>query len=459
MLEILVENYKPLKKIFLYSVIFIAISIYFSYQNLKQNIKDNWNTYRKNPLIIPFAGFLNRPEGKSATEYTYENFMEVVWSYVQKFVDILMIPIYSILDMFTKMLKTYVVVLDKIRSQMSVMRNLLFKMFDDMLRRLQDSAAAVTFYFLKLREQLKRSYGVMQLLISSVEHSFIFLESLVNSPVGKFGQAAEWLGLTVSMFTFGPIGGPIVWRDSLCFHPETIITMKNNDKKAMKDVKIGDVLINDNIVLAKIDSKVTTPMYNLNNVIVSGDHLVKYGNEYVRVKNHDKAKLIDYNHSNIVCFITSSGIIEIENEIFKDYLDTTSNEKYIEIRHKIEEFLNENKAYQSNAHCIDLFTGIDSDLHEDNIIIGSVDILEETLIMYSVNGNKLSGNVLIKNKNTWIRVQDHPDAIYMGENRVRLKQYISNDGLLKLKDGTLIRDFCEINDEGLSSVLDNIIDN
>jgi len=40
-----------------------------------QPIKDDWKNQRCNPGVIPFAGFINKPDDKSAIDFTSENFV------------------------------------------------------------------------------------------------------------------------------------------------------------------------------------------------------------------------------------------------------------------------------------------------------------------------------------------------------------------------------------------------
>ncbi len=459
MLEKIIENYKPISKILLYSLIFVLVGFLLSFKILKEHIKDNWEFYRKNPLIMPFAGLIFQPTDMSSWEFTKQNFTNVVWGIVQKFLNILMAPVYSILNMFLKLFKTYSTILDKIRSQMAVMRNFLFKMFEGMFKRLQESSAAITFYFLKMREQMKRSYGLLTLLMSSVEHSFVFMQSLVNGPVGAFGKFADGFGVALSIFTFGPAGIP-VWRNSLCFHPSTSIQMNDGSFKTINNIQIGDVLLNNNTVIATIDSRVSTPMYKINNVIVSGEHLVFFDEQWIRARNHPFAELNNYDSDYIVCLITSSGIIEINGMLFKDYLDTHCPFTYRKIRNIIENSLNHNNTnYNSCSCCTDLITGIDPEIPivwDD--VIGKIDILENTLHIFNIEDRILSGNVLILHNGKWKRVFDHPDAIYIGMNNKPFIHYITNNGNIRLDNGILIRDFTEIKDKDISNYLDDIVD-
>ena len=56
--------------------------------------------------------------------------------------------------------------------------------------------------------------------------------------------------------------------------------MNNNTNKKIIDINVGDILLNNVIVTAKI--KVITKgsqMYNLNGIIVSDSHILKYNSK------------------------------------------------------------------------------------------------------------------------------------------------------------------------------------
>jgi hypothetical protein len=461
MLELIIEHYKPLGTILLITLVFIIANVVILWEKIQSELKENWRYYRTNPAIMLFAGFINAPENVSKMEYTQTNFRSLVSSIVKKFIDILMIPIYPIIQLFMRMMKMVSEVLNKLRNQMGVMRNYLFRLFEQVYTRLQNSVAAITFYLLKLREGLKRSYGLMNLMVYTAEHSYIFMQSLVSSPLGAFGEAAEYAGLTAAIFTFG-VGGIPTWRSSLCFHPHTQIEMNDGSYKSIANVKLGEPLKDNNRVIAKIVSEVSTPMYSLNNVLVSSDHLVQYNNKWVRVRDCPHAKPIQYNDPNVVCFVTSSGIIDIQNTLFKDYLDIHCETKYLHIRHLIEKHLNKDTFYQSTDTCNDMLTGFHPNIPVNvNNVVGMVEIDTGVLTMYLLNGNILSGNALVQYyPGFWVRVHDHPDAEYIGHNTEKMMQYITTDGNVYINDNnkTIIRDLCEVKDPSFSLKLDRYVD-
>ena len=89
----------------------------------------------------------------------------------------------------------------------------------------------------------------------------------------------------------------------------------------MKDIQPNDVLIDRSIVTSKI--KVLSKdliMYELNGIIISGCHIVKYDNKWIAVYDHPEAiKLNYYDEPYLYCLNTTSKIIRLNTMEFADW--------------------------------------------------------------------------------------------------------------------------------------------
>jgi hypothetical protein len=118
-----------------------------------------------------------------------------------------------------------------------------------------------------------------------------------------------------------------------CFHPNTLVKLKNGDIKAMKDISLGDVLEDGSIVesVMKIDNKrEPEPLYvikkggmNEDDIYVTGSHLVydKSKYKFIKIKKYFKAELTDKKVDWFSCLITNTHKIPIGNEVFWDWED------------------------------------------------------------------------------------------------------------------------------------------
>jgi hypothetical protein len=63
-------------------------------------------------------------------------------------------------------------------------------------------------------------------------------------------------------------------------------------------------------------------MYNLNNVIVSDSHFVKYMNQWIRVSSHpDATKIPNYSEAFLYCLNTAKKVIKVNDIVFADWDD------------------------------------------------------------------------------------------------------------------------------------------
>ena len=460
MLEVIILNYKPISKILLITIGFLIVFAYYFYDNLKKHILENWTYYRQHPAFLPFAGIIKRDAGESIGQATKKNFIKVLWNIVNKFLSILMIPVYPILQLILKVFSFFTSILNGIRNQITVIRNFLFKLFEKMYIRLQNGVATIIFFFLKLRETMKRSYGLMTTLLYSIEHGYMFFESMMKSPVGKFGDIAEAVGWGVSTFTFGPFGTAL-WHSALCFDENTNIKLNDGTVVKISDLKLGQKLEGNNEVLTIIKKTKSLSIYRLDNILVKGDHIVKKGNKWLRVKELEESIFIPGYRGTVVCLITSNGEINIGNHIFKDYTDTHNLMINATVRKMVNERLNGFNEYNI-VGCDDLISGFSPDCicldkTEDIVKIG-----EGMLNIYSYKDLELSGNILVLEDNEWIRVADSVKSIYVGRNKKPFINYITNNEMIRLSgkkdDEIFIRDFIEVSDKKFNDTLDDTVD-
>tara|TARA_B100000963_G_scaffold347399_1_gene353664 strand:- start:98 stop:1501 length:1404 start_codon:yes stop_codon:yes gene_type:complete len=460
MLEVIILNYKPISKILLITIGFLIVFGYYFYDNLKKHILDNWTHYRQHPAFLPFAGFIKRDDGESIGQATKKNFIKVLWNIVNKFLSILMIPIYPIIQLILKVFSFFTSILNGIRNQITVIRNFLFKLFEKMYIRLQNGVATIIFFFLKLRETMKRSYGLMTTLLYSIEHGYLFFESMMKSPVAKFGDIAEVAGWGLSTFTFGPFGTAL-WHSALCFDEKTKIKLDNGLTIKISDLKLGQKLKGNNEILAIIKKTKSRSIYRLGNILVKGDHIVRNNNNWVRVKDISESVMIPEYYGNIVCLITKKGTISIDGYEFKDYTDTHNPLINSTVRKMVNDRLNGGN--ESNiVGCDDLISGFSPDCNCLDQTQDVVKIGEGMLTVYKYKDLELSGNIIVFENNEWIRVADSHLSKCIGKNKKPFLNYITNNEMIRLSakkdDEILIRDFVEVGDKKFNDILDDTVD-
>lgn len=111
-------------------------------------------------------------------------------------------------------------------------------------------------------------------------------------------------------------------RPRWCFSPETPIQLKNGKTVKIKNLKLGDTLINGSVVDAVMRIKnYDDPYYKIGDIYVTGSHYVKHGMKYVQVKDLPNAKLTDKVDDVVSCLVTSDHKIPVGNMVFWDWED------------------------------------------------------------------------------------------------------------------------------------------
>ena len=107
-----------------------------------------------------------------------------------------------------------------------------------------------------------------------------------------------------------------------CFSPETPIQLENGKTVKIKNLKLGDTLINGSVVDAVMKIKnYNDPYYKIGDIYVTGKHYVKHGMKYVQVKDLPNAKLTDKVDDVVSCLVTSDHKIPVGNMVFWDWED------------------------------------------------------------------------------------------------------------------------------------------
>ena len=114
----------------------------------------------------------------------------------------------------------------------------------------------------------------------------------------------------------------------LCFSPETPIKLQNGETVLIKNLKLGDILINDSVVDAVMTIRNTEdPYYTIydpelkQNIYVTGSHYVKHEHKYIQVMHLPDAKPTTTIDPVVNCLVTSDHKIPVGSRTFWDWED------------------------------------------------------------------------------------------------------------------------------------------
>ena len=108
-----------------------------------------------------------------------------------------------------------------------------------------------------------------------------------------------------------------------CFVGETPVTLWGNKTTIMKDLRIGDRLVDGSYVTALIKaSSQGQQFYNVNNIIVTGNHKIMYEDEWIPVSSYTNSiELPNFQTEFVYCINTTSKKILLNGLLFTDWDD------------------------------------------------------------------------------------------------------------------------------------------
>jgi hypothetical protein len=182
---------------------------------------------------------------------------------------------------------------------------------------------------------LEGIFGVFMGMVIEFQKIIIGIKDLMGKTIGSMVSLLYVMDGSIKTMKSAWKGPPgqMIQKVGKCFHPETMIRLKSGVVVCMKDVKMGDVLENESVVVAtmQIDNSFSQiPFYKIRDestntdfIYVTGSHMVhdKELGKFVRVEDYKHAYVTDEKHNWFSCLITSDHKIQIGETLFWDWED------------------------------------------------------------------------------------------------------------------------------------------
>ncbi len=361
---------------FIYFLIPIIIFLYFKTIKDLQPIKDDWANQRCKPTVIPFAGFINKPDNMTMAEFTQQNFTFCIQSILVSMTSFALQPLTFMTSSLSSIYGDLSGSIDSSRILVSNIRTNMANITKEILNRIMNFTVPVTKMIIGFNDLVKKVVGVLtsglytslstyyalkaflgalvQLIIYVLISAVAVIISLwlvpVTWPMAITGTAifsavsismaiflvflTQVLHIKTSGFKIPKV--PAKPKIRVCFDKNTMMKMADRTMKKMGEIKIGDELWCDgdkkNIVTAKLKLlAINNKMYQLGDVIVSGSHRVRHDGVWIFVNKHPDAKLVEnYNEPVIYCLNTTCKEFTIGDYVFSDW-DEITEENYMAI--------------------------------------------------------------------------------------------------------------------------------
>jgi len=146
--------------IILVLVFFVAISYYYILNNI-QPIKADWVNQKCNPSVIPFAGLINKPDNQTAFQFTASNFNNCIYSILTDIINIVLAPIYYLVNVIVDSLKLVVNAVQSIRNVINGLRDALVSVSSEIMGRTLNFLIPLQQIIIKISNMFQQTQGVM----------------------------------------------------------------------------------------------------------------------------------------------------------------------------------------------------------------------------------------------------------------------------------------------------------
>jgi hypothetical protein len=286
------NNYLSLIYVNLGFISQIAVMMYFK---SALDIKENWPKYRCNPPYWIFS------------ENISDDFTYCVQNTQMNMMGYLLQPLNYMITSLTSTSSSLGESINNIRIMFSSIRNFVADIIEKVFGVFLNIIVEFQKIIISIKDMVGKMIGIVVTILYVLDGSVKTMNSAWSGPPGQMVKS---------------IGS--------CFHPNTIITLMDGKKYAMKDLPLGVELTNNNKVFAilKIDNPNKCPLYVIKgisqDIYVTGDHFVfdKINDKWIQVKKYknailEKNNVLDYYY----CLITTEHQIEIDGELFWDWED------------------------------------------------------------------------------------------------------------------------------------------
>ena len=141
--------------------IFMCAVTYFQIQIKLNEVKYDWPQYRCRPDVMPFAGWINAPEGVDPMEYTKQNFMECSSNMTKGVFDKPMVMVYAIFNTVMKIFKKILEVIEMLRLFLNKIRDTLKEIFLAIFNRIQNVIIPVQVMLIKMVDFFEKIKGIL----------------------------------------------------------------------------------------------------------------------------------------------------------------------------------------------------------------------------------------------------------------------------------------------------------
>jgi hypothetical protein len=324
------NNWTLATMIFLFGGIFAGLLA----QSDIEAIKQNWNE-RRCDLSVLVTAHLYKPadDVRTGGEFAAENFNFCARSLMVEFIQVLLKPVYVLLNQQVNVVETLNDTFNKLRLLQANFLKGFEGLMNPFFQRFRSTGSQFGVNYQKFLSAMGRAFGITQAFLYIGMSLVLAVENFVHFVINVIMIIMYIiLGLMILIFPLIlPVFGLIIFTcqtignssfgyltedvcGELCFDPTTKIHLKDGTSKAIAHCQIGDIFEDGTVVEGVLTvSGKHEPIFSLDGIRVSGAHLVWFEeqNEYIPVCQHPSARLSFQGCPILVCLRTSTRTIPL----------------------------------------------------------------------------------------------------------------------------------------------------
>ena len=139
----------------------LGIVSFASYKAIINQLKDNWNTNKCNPIIMPFAGLIMPVPGQSTAETTFENFNYCIQQDMSAVFSIIMMPLEFILYLTITFLDTVLELILAVIAELAWLKNQISSIFEEIYNKIVNFVIPIIEITVHIRDMLGKISGII----------------------------------------------------------------------------------------------------------------------------------------------------------------------------------------------------------------------------------------------------------------------------------------------------------
>ncbi len=312
----------------------------------RQDVIANWDKKRCDvPVLIGGALYKPSSDTRSSLEFASDNFKFCMDKVVKEVFTTALNPILALF----KQQVDFAIVIKDIQNGVQAMLANFFRGFSKILDGVFQRFIGVGFefrrIFIEALQAMERAFGVAVStvflgisVITGIDNGMKFVIKVVMIILGILAGLMILLFFillpvlpiimtTIAVLVAGGVGAAGGFSGTFCFAPGTKLATQRGSIRIEK-VALGDTLCDGGVIegILRVNGS-QTDLYQMEDTIVSGDHLVYYENlqKWILVKEHPQAIAIQKREPILYCLNTSTRVIPIGTYKFRDWEELTPN--------------------------------------------------------------------------------------------------------------------------------------